>query len=80
MKLNLLDQNRVGIFGEMDVIFCRNVMIYFDLEAKKKIIENFYQKLRKRRLFVARSFGIVDGFMPRRLYVRHLKNDMVYQK
>jgi chemotaxis protein methyltransferase CheR len=29
----------------VDIMFCRNVMIYFDPEFKKKLIENFYRLL-----------------------------------
>lgn len=29
----------------MDVIFCRNVMIYFDLEEQKRLIDKFYRSL-----------------------------------
>ena len=31
--------------GKMDVIFCRNVLIYFDLEGKQKTIKNFKNML-----------------------------------
>jgi len=31
----------------VNVIFCRNVLIYFDSDAKKKVVENFYQALGK---------------------------------
>jgi len=36
-KHNLLDDNRK--LGQFDVVFCRNVLIYFDVEAKRRIIE-----------------------------------------
>ncbi len=79
MKLNLLDDKRVGVFGEMDVIFCRNVIIYFDLEAKKKIIENFFHKLRPGGyLLLGHSESLLS--MNTSFKLRHLKNDMVYQK
>jgi chemotaxis methyl-accepting protein methylase len=30
IHLNLMDRSRVALLGAMDVILCRNVMIYFD--------------------------------------------------
>ena len=42
-KLNfLLDFSSLGPF---DVIFCRNVLIYFDLETKRKVLERIAQVL-----------------------------------
>lgn len=35
---NLLDP--MTILGKFDIIFCRNVLIYFDRDMKKKILEN----------------------------------------
>jgi chemotaxis protein methyltransferase CheR len=79
MKLNLLDDKKVGIFGQMDIIFCRNVIIYFDLEAKKKVIENFYQKLRKEGYLLLGHSETLLG-LSTKFKLRHLRNDMVYQK
>ncbi|MCI0601385.1 protein-glutamate O-methyltransferase CheR [bacterium] len=79
MKLNLLDDRRVGVFGEMDVIFCRNVIIYFDREAKKKIVENFFHKLRQGGyLLLGHSESLLN--LTTSFKLRHLTNDMVYQK
>ncbi|THB73709.1 MAG: protein-glutamate O-methyltransferase CheR [Desulfobacteraceae bacterium] len=34
-----------GVFGEMNVIFCRNVLIYFDRELQNKVLRLFYESL-----------------------------------
>ncbi|HSP05904.1 MAG TPA: protein-glutamate O-methyltransferase CheR [Acidobacteriota bacterium] len=78
-KVNLLDEMRTGIFSELDIIFCRNVIIYFDVDAKKKVIENFYRKLRKTGfLLLGHSESLLS--LSTKFKLRHLKNDMVYEK
>ena len=41
------DHNLVtdGVFGEMQLILCRNVMIYFDRELQNKVLQLFYDSL-----------------------------------
>lgn len=34
-----------GVFGEMHVIFCRNVLIYFNRELQNKVLKLFYDSL-----------------------------------
>ena len=43
-RLNLMDSS-FHINEHMDVIFCRNVMIYFDKANQEKLINRFYQQL-----------------------------------
>lgn len=45
-RLNLL--GRWPMKGEFDVIFCRNVLIYFDKETQKKLVKRYVEKLKPR--------------------------------
>src|SRR5947209_551599 len=44
-QVNLLDEQNLALLGRMDAIFCRNVMIYFDVEARRRVLRHFYEKL-----------------------------------
>ncbi len=43
---NLLQVRNEPFLLNVDVIFCRNVLIYFDLPTRQKIVESFYRSLR----------------------------------
>jgi len=45
-RLNLLDATAVAAEGPFDAIFCRNVLIYFDKETQKRVVESFAKALR----------------------------------
>jgi chemotaxis protein methyltransferase CheR len=45
MKVNLIDEKSMKLLRGMDVIFCRNVLIYFDAKAKQKAVSNLYDSL-----------------------------------
>jgi chemotaxis protein methyltransferase CheR len=78
-QLNLFDQNRLALLGRMDIIFCRNVIIYFDQLAKKKVVETFCQSLYPGGfLLLGHSESLMN--ITTLFTLRHLKNDMVYQK
>lgn len=76
-KLNLLDDLRV--VGRQDVIYCRNVLIYFDLETKKRVLEQIANLLPDDGyLFLGAAetvLGITEAFKPmpgmRGLYVKN---------
>ena len=43
--LNLNDMKRVQLMKGFDIIFCRNVLIYFDDEARKRFVSQLYDNL-----------------------------------
>jgi chemotaxis protein methyltransferase CheR len=43
-----------------DIIFCRNVMIYFDTDAKKKLLNRFYNSLNANGYFIIGFFDTMS--------------------
>ena len=75
--LNLIE--RFNILGTFDVVFCRNVLIYFDLKTKSDILERIAQQLSPEGYLVLGAaetvVGLSESFKPhadkRGLYVRN---------
>ncbi|MBI3610092.1 MAG: protein-glutamate O-methyltransferase CheR [Nitrospirae bacterium] len=79
LHLNLLDSSKLAFINPMDVIFCRNVIIYFDLPTKRKVVEMFHHKLKDQGfLLLGHSESLIN--ISAAYALRHLKHDMVYQK
>jgi chemotaxis protein methyltransferase CheR len=77
--LNLFDNSRVALLGKMDIIFCRNVIIYFDIAAKKRVVESFYQRLKPEGfLLLGHSESLMN--ITNAFVLRHFTHDMVYQR
>ncbi len=77
--LNLFDTNRMIMLGKMDLIFCRNVIIYFDIAAKKRVVESYFNTLCDGGfLLLGHSESLMN--ITTLFTLRHFKNDMIYQK
>jgi chemotaxis protein methyltransferase CheR len=65
-RLNLFDDTLASAMKGMDIIFCCNVLIYFDLASKRRVLQHFYDSLLPHGyLFLGHSeslFGVNDDF------------------
>ncbi|MBN2381579.1 protein-glutamate O-methyltransferase CheR [bacterium] len=78
-QLNLLDEGKLVFVKKMDVIFCRNVIIYFDAQAKRRVIDNLFNRLKPGGfLLLGHSESLIN--ISTQFNLRHFVNDMVYQK
>lgn len=78
-RMNLFDDARMMFMKGMDMILCCNVLIYFDVTSKKRVIQHFYTNLFDYGyLFLGHSeslFGISDEFQ-----LVHLPSSTTYVK
>ncbi|HMK61505.1 MAG TPA: protein-glutamate O-methyltransferase CheR [Dissulfurispiraceae bacterium] len=79
MKVNLIEDKDSKLIRGMDVVFCRNVLIYFDEKAKQKAVSLLYDALRPNGyLFIGTSeslHNITRAFKP-----TVINKVIVYQK
>ena len=65
-RVNLQDSAPMSFIEGIDVILCCNVLIYFDVTSKRRVIQHFYNSLLPRGyLFLGHSeslFGVSDDF------------------
>jgi chemotaxis protein methyltransferase CheR len=79
IHLNLLDRTKIALLGAMDVILCRNVIIYFDSDTKREVIQTFYEKIRPGgHLLLGHSESLIN--LSNSFELRHLRNDLVYRR
>jgi chemotaxis protein methyltransferase CheR len=65
-KWNLMDDLRP--LGTFDMVFCRNVLIYFDIQTKRKVLNALWERLAPGGLLYLggseTTFGVSDRFVP----------------
>ncbi len=76
---NLLDPEALSSVSRADVIVCRNVMIYFDLPTRRRVLRLFHEKLRDGGwLLLGHSESLLN--VTADFEIVHLKSDLVYRK
>ncbi|MCL4546725.1 MAG: protein-glutamate O-methyltransferase CheR [Deltaproteobacteria bacterium] len=78
-NINLIHSDSIKKLGNFDIIFCRNVIIYFNNDSKKVVISNLYDALKNSGYlflghseslhFISSSFKLV-GFGKTPLYIK----------
>ncbi len=78
-QLNLLDTHAASLLPRFDVIFCRNVLIYFDQPTRKKVVELFYERLNDGGLLLlGHSENLLQ--LSTRFELVQLEGDLVYRR
>lgn len=63
----------------MDMIFCRNVMMYFSAEARRKIVRNFHRSLVDGGWLIVSAVEVQGSAFPQ-FYARSFPGVILYQK
>src|SRR5262249_48648355 len=76
--VNLADEAMLTVVNDVDVIFCRNVLMYFDVAARRRVVQSFHRKLVKGGyLLLGHSESLLN--LTTAFELVHLKSDMVYR-
>ena len=78
-NINLFDTARVKLMSGMDIIFCRNCLIYFDDKAKKRVLDSLYDCLNPNGYLVI-GFSESLRNLTRAFRPISLNKTVVYQK
>jgi chemotaxis protein methyltransferase CheR len=78
-QLNLMDEEACQAIPRMDAIFCRNVMIYFDLPARRRVLQVFHDRLVPGGyLLLGHSENLFN--LGADFEMVHLRGDLAYRK
>jgi chemotaxis protein methyltransferase CheR len=76
---NLLDGRALSGLSRLDVLVCRNVMIYFDVAARRQVLRSFHERMRDGGwLLLGHSESLLN--LTADFEIVHLKADLVYRK
>ncbi len=79
ININIVSDKKINFPLCMDVVFCRNVLIYFDLKSKRKAVSNLYDSLNPGGyLIIGKSEGLHD--ITRAFKPVIINNTLIYQR
>lgn len=78
-QMNLLDVGAASLLPRFDVIFCRNVLIYFDQPTRRQVVELFFDRLNDGGyLLLGHSENLLH--LSTRFELVQLEGDLVYRR
>ncbi len=77
--INLNDPRKLSLNCGFDVVFCRNVMIYFSDDVRKQLVRGFYNCLQPGGYLYIGHSETLHG-ISRAFKLAYFKNALVYQK
>lgn len=79
-QLNLIDDKDLSSVGKIDVIFLRNVLIYFNNESRQKVVDKIYNDILNKNgyLFLGATESI--SRLNTKLKLVHFKQALAYKK
>ena len=78
-RANLVEPDKSWVLGPMDVILCRNVIMYFDAPTRRRVVTSFAEKLNAGGyLLLGHAESLIQ--VSNAFELRHLRSDLVYRK
>lgn len=78
-QLNLLDGRGAALLPRFDAIFCRNVLIYFDVATRRRVVDLFFERLTPGGvLLLGHSENLLS--LTTRFEIVQLQGDLVYRR
>lgn len=79
VHLNFMDRTKIMLVALMDVILCRNVIIYFNVKTKQEVVGAFYEKLRPGgHLLLGHAESLIS--LSSAFELRNLREELVYRR
>jgi chemotaxis protein methyltransferase CheR len=77
--INLLDDELLSVVGDVDLVLCRNVIMYFDAPVRKRVVAAFHRRLVPGGyLLLGHSESLLN--ISTAFELVHLSREMVYRK